>query len=58
MENNQPVEEAYGDASDAEWDIMREKFGPDIVYYPDIFRHLVSELRSGKLDERLGVAVH
>jgi hypothetical protein len=58
VKNDKSVIEAYGDASDAEWDGIREQFGVDIVYYPEIFKHLVSELRTGKLDERLNVTPH
>ena len=60
MANNKQgtVEDAYGDATDAEWDVIRERFGPDFVYFRDFFRNLVSELRWGMLDERLGVTVH
>ncbi|TLX15764.1 hypothetical protein [Rhizobium sp. MHM7A] len=51
-------DKGYGDASEDEWDMIRAKFGPDIVYYPDIFRHFVSELRAGRLDEQLGITLH
>jgi hypothetical protein len=52
------VDEAFGEATDAEWSMIRDYFGADIVFYPDIFRHLVAELRSGKLDGQLGVTLH
>lgn len=45
------VDQAYGDASDAEWAEIRLRFGPNIVFYPDVFRCLVGELRAGRLPE-------